>query len=135
MKIDVNKMRRSGKTEESFSCSYMPANDIIDLPNTVFEKEASVKGTVYLSDDGDVFVKGTITFYLLGECSRCLKEAKATVDIPFEEDYTKDGKDGSYPILRGTVDLTKAVEDNIIMNMPMKLLCSPDCEGISYEKE
>lgn len=135
MKIDVNKIRRLGKTEESFSFLYMPNNEIIDLPDAEFEKEAEVKGTVYLSDDGNAFVKGEITFYLVGECSRCLKQAKATVSIPFEENYTKLGDDGSYPILRGTVDLTKAVDDNIIMNMPMKLLCSSDCEGISYKSE
>lgn len=132
MKIDIGKMKRTGKTEEEFSFEFQPDPNLITLPNASFDGLSIVEGKIYLTDGADVFVEGEIKWTLTGECSRCLEKATATFDIPFKEDFTPDGKEGTYQYKTGIIDLTKAVEDNIIMNMPMKLLCREDCEGITY---
>jgi uncharacterized protein len=71
--------------------------------------------------DNTVYVSGTIEGFLDLQCSRCLFLYKHKINIPlgFDIDF-KEGK----------VDLNQEVRDSIILEMPMKPLCSEECLGV-----
>ena len=46
------------------------------------------------------------------------------------EEFSSDGAEGAYEYRSDKVDLTKAVDDKLILEMPMSFVCSEDCKGI-----
>ena len=62
-----------------------------------------------------------ITGMMAFECSRCLEIFNKDVNISFEHSFTKQ---------EWSVDITDIIEQNIILNIPMKPLCSDGCKGI-----
>ena len=68
-------------------------------------------------------VKGEIKVNLKLKCSRCL------------EDFTKDfsyNLDLNFPVRRDQIfiDITDDLRQEIILNYPFKILCSPTCKGL-----
>ena len=63
------------------------------------------------------YITGSMVF----ECSRCLEEFEQKVNISFEHSFTKQ---------EGLADITDIIEQNVILNIPMKPLCNDNCKGI-----
>lgn len=126
MIIDLNAIKRAGKTETSFFFEY-PADIKVELPETELLAPVTLDGEVFLTGENQAEVEGEITFTLKGECTRCLKTVEKTFVIEFSESFgTSDG----YPVVSGKIDLSKTVEDIIIMNTPVTFLCKDDCKGL-----
>ena len=127
MIIDVNKLKQQGKTEESFTFEFVPARQLLDLPEASIEGCVRVNAYVRLSGK-DLYSEGEAVFTVKGECSRCLEEAAVEVTVPFEAQFSLlSGAD--YPIKAGLADLTPAVEEAIITGSPMVIYCKDDCKG------
>jgi len=105
---------------------------LIDIPYTSFASPVTVRFDYELYEDDSLEIKGKVSYKLEGKCSRCLKDATAevegTLDAYFQN--TKDPEDYAYT--GAFVDLTKAVEDAIMLSMPYLLLCDEACTGIEY---
>lgn len=56
-------------------------------------------------------------------CSRCLNQVCQIVRQEFRKSYNMD-KLGNY------LDIEKDIREEVLLNFPMKVLCSPDCKGI-----
>ena len=84
----------------------------------------------YWFDSGEVTVRGRLSARLIAQCSRCLKEILYPVDLEFIEHYKERGEDGEYPFSGEEIDLDRMLCDNVVMNLPGKLLCSEDCKGL-----
>jgi uncharacterized metal-binding protein YceD (DUF177 family) len=68
-------------------------------------------------------VHGKLSTTVRLECNRCLK----TYDHPVEiQDYRFAAE------VKGdeTVDLTESIREDIILTLPMKRLCAPECKGL-----
>ena len=126
MIIDLNAIKRAGKTETSFFFEY-PADIKVELPEAELLTPVTLDGEVFLTGENQAEVEGEITFTLKGECTRCLKTVEKTFVIEFSESFgTSDG----YSVVSGKIDLSKTVEDIIIMNTPVTFLCKDDCKGL-----
>ena len=77
------------------------------------------------------------------ECSRCLEEVVAPVDVHIVEEYyptvdlrtgqplqAPEGGTGFMMTEAHEVDLTEPVRQSVLLEMPMKTLCRPDCAGL-----
>lgn len=128
MVIDLRKIRQFGKDEEEFSFEYLPENQIISIPNVVFSQPVKVSGKIMLSSKDSALVQAQVTFALKGECTRCLNETEKTFTVDFNELFEKNGEDGVYEIVNDKVDLTKPVNDLLILEMPLNFLCREDCK-------
>jgi uncharacterized metal-binding protein YceD (DUF177 family) len=104
------------------------------------KNEPDVAFTYFKPDerkDGGAFIeiKGKVAYRLVGQCSRCLKNAcmqvEGELDAYFEP--RKDAEDYSYS--GGKINLKEAVEDAVMACMPYLLLCDENCEGIRYSEE
>ncbi len=130
MQIDIIALRSKGKSESDFEFSYTAPNEIITLPNVKFLGDVKVSGNLQILSRSEVIVDAKINYVLEGCCSRCFDNATSEIETSFSERFSEKDAEDSYKFFSGLLDLTKAVDDNIIMSMPNKLLCSDDCKGI-----
>jgi uncharacterized protein len=80
-------------------------------------------------------------------CSRCLKKFTQTVSVPFEATYTDEapGLEGPrgeaeveltsevinlFPFHGRNIDLTEAVQEQVLLGLPVRPLCREDCNGL-----
>ena len=71
------------------------------------------------------------------QCDRCLKPVsqKVMFDIAREvqgpEEYTSDAEDDDQSFMKGyQLDADDLIRNECFMNLPVKVLCRPDCRGI-----
>ncbi len=134
MIIDIRKLNAQKLYSGRLEFSYSAPESLIEIPFTRFVAPVCVSFDYDLYEDDSLEIRGTVSFKLEGQCSRCLKDASQEVvgelDAYFEP--RKDYEDYGYT--NGIVDLTKAVEDAIMACMPFSLSCGEDCEGIRYSE-
>lgn len=129
MLLDLKKIKRSGKDQSDFFFEYSPKEEIITLPNVEFGGAVKINGTVYLTGEHSAVVEGEVDFVLKGECTRCLEKTEKEFLAEFSESVDAEDEDG-YPVNNDTIDLTKIVDDLVMMNIPVNFLCNDDCKGI-----
>ncbi|MBU5482747.1 DUF177 domain-containing protein [Clostridium sp. MSJ-11] len=96
-----------------------------------FLKPVKLKGEFNLIGD-TINLNGTVTTTLELICSRCLVKFAKKVEIPIEEKLSKEeNKDDDYIFIEGDViDITEIIENNIIVSLPIKMLCNEKCKGL-----
>ena len=130
MVIDVRKLKFSGKTEADFQFDYIPSEDLLTLPSACLDGAVKVNGTLELHGS-DVYVDGTISCTIVGECARCLRESRVDISEEFSVIYATERQDeDDYIYQGGLVDLKLAVDDLIIISLPTIIYCKADCKGL-----
>lgn len=125
MIIDVNAIKRAGKTSQKFFFEYDGEFDV-PLPNATVLAPVKVLGEVFLTENGGAETEGEIVFTVKGECTRCLAETEKEFSAEFSEIFGADG----IKIVGGKIDLTKTVKETVTVNIPITFLCREDCKGI-----
>ena len=126
MKIDLNAIKRAGKTQTSFFFEY-DADITLALPDAKLVLPVKVWGETFLTGDNSATVEGEVNFTVSGECTRCLEYTEKVFDVEFCESF---GTEDGYPVVNGKIDLKKTVDDIIILNTPVAFLCKDDCKGL-----
>ena len=132
MIIDIRKLNAQKKYVGSMEMEYSAPETLIEIPYVKFSAPVKISFDYEIFEDDSVEIRGTVSYRLEGQCSRCLKAASQEVvgelDALFE--CKKDFSDYGYT--NGVLNLTKAVEDAIMASMPFSVSCGEACEGISY---
>lgn len=131
MILDLRKLKRSGLDKSEFFFLYEPQENLIELPQAKIVMPIKINGTVSLTGEHSAFVEGEVNFSIEGECTRCLENTIKEYLLSFAESVEEDNLDG-YSVKNDTIDLTKIVDDLIMMNSPLTFLCSEDCKGICF---
>ncbi len=129
MILDLRQLKRSGKDSGDFFFEYNPPESVIDIPSVKFDGAVKVFGTITLTGEHSAVIEGEIALTLKGECTRCLTETEKDFVLTFSESVDPESED-CYPVKNDTVDLSKIVDDVVVMNLPVNFLCSEDCKGI-----
>ena len=134
MVIDIRKLNAQKKYSGTMEFEYSAPETFIEIPFVKFATPVKIEFSYELYEDDSLEIRGTVSYRLEGQCSRCLKDASAEVvgelDAYFEP--RKDYEDYGYT--NGVVDLTKAVEDAIMASMPFTISCGEDCQEIRYSE-
>ena len=135
MTIDIRKLNVQKKYTGDMEFSYDAPVELIEIPFVKFASPVNVRFSYELFADDALEIRGTVSYRLEGQCSRCLKDASADVVGELEALFEpkKDSEDYSYS--NGIVDLRKAVDEAIMASMPYVLSCGEDCESIGYVSE
>ena len=105
----------------------IPAGDDLELE---LRLEAVMEG---------VLVSGSVRGRAVGECARCLEEVVEDVDTELQELYyypdrareaVAEGEEDLREISGDSIDLEPAVRDAVVLALPFRPLCSPDCPGL-----
>ena len=133
MVIDVRKLNMQKQYSGEMEFEYSAPEDLIEIPFVQFDGPVKVSFEYELYEDDSLEIRGKVIFRLVGQCSRCLKEAFADVEGELDA-YFEPRKDyEDYGYTNGVIDLKKAVEDAIMACMPFTISCGKDCEEISYK--
>jgi len=110
-----------------------------DLPelrefDTSVEFKPSFKFTGRIVNLGGLLkLSGELHFEFSANCLRCLERVETAVDIEVEENFVrvlKSEESDAYTFEGYAVDIDKPLMDNIILAMPMTIICSEDCKGL-----
>jgi uncharacterized protein len=88
-----------------------------------------------------ILVTGIVKGQTDSVCVRCLNNFKLNVECKINEHFyqteeiadksIRPAKDEDYFLYKGTkIDLTEALRQNILMAIPLKTICKPDCKGL-----
>ena len=132
MIIDIRKLNVQKKYTGELEFFYDAPQDLIEIPFVKFASSVCVRFSYELFEDDALEINGSVSYVLEGQCSRCLKDAKAKVEGELNALFEpkKDSEDYSY--FNGIVDLKKAVDEAIMASMPFVLSCGDNCESIGY---
>ena len=135
MKIDIRKLNAQKRYQGEMEFSYDVPQELMSIPFVSFDGPAKIAFSFELYEDDSLEIRGKVEYRLQGQCSRCLKDTQLAVEGELDAYFQpkKDAEDYSY--FGGIVDITKAVEDAIMVSMPYTLSCGDDCEGIRFSTE
>lgn len=83
--------------------------------------------------NGILLLEGQLDALYMTECYRCLKPLRNALKLKIKENFFErdNSEELSMYLFEGKMlDISKALNDNIILNLPMKQLCSVDCSGL-----
>ena len=128
--IDLTENFSNVGKELPFTGEFKLGSDLLPYPNATLDM-VDVDFTVTF-DNPNVVVRGTVQCFIGGYCDRCLKELNVMRDLPFNQTFYKDEAefDDQYVYTSSLLDVTRAVADEIILSLPMSLLCDEDCKGL-----
>ncbi len=103
-----------------------------------FAHKDPVELTITNLGNKTVLIEGSSNISLKLFCSRCLKEIiypmhleiSKEVDFNLTEEERTDSLDETNYIIGYNLDVDILIYDEILIDFPMKLLCSEDCKGI-----
>ena len=135
MIIDIRKLNAQKKYSGTMEFEYSAPETLIEIPFVRFVGPVKIVFDYDLYEDDSLEIRGTVSYRLEGQCSRCLKEAAQNVvgEINAYFENRKDYEDYGYT--NGIVYLENAVNDAIMASMPFTLSCGEDCEGLSWTEE
>jgi uncharacterized protein len=118
--------------------------DSIDRSDMKLTEPVHFKGTMYKSGD-DVRLDASLETHLEVNCDRCLEPFIFHLHADFElfyqplmanqkaeEELTMEEL-GILHYQENTIDLSEAIRDTIIIEMPMQRLCKEDCQGLCIQ--
>jgi len=108
------------------------------------EVEGLVAGKVKLTRISQgILVQAKLTADLRLQCSRCLDTFSCPISFDIEEEFLSAAHTGSAASLgesqdftidsENVLDLDEMIRQYVLLNLPMKPLCRPDCPGIKEE--
>lgn len=98
---------------------------------SIVDVDADIKGRVYRKDVNYI-VEGRVSTVLNLNCDYCLRNFETKLDFDLNEVYsqTPDEDLEIWELSDNRIDLKPAVIANIMLNLPMQILCSDDCKGL-----
>ena len=135
MRIDIRKLNAQKRYTGSMEFEYSAPENLIDIPLVQFSAPVKVRFDYELYEDDSFEIRGTVSFSLVGQCSRCLKDATANVEGELDAYFQPFKECEDYSYVGGVVDLTQAVNEAIMASMPFTLSCGEDCKSIEFSSE
>lgn len=138
MKFDIDNMKKGDK--KTLNLDFALDLDTIDYYGDIINvvSPVDVNGTIYVIDDR-LYINLGIKADMQVNCSRCLEsftyQFKSSINAEFVRDNssTPPVEELDEDIIyykESTVDLDELIKENIIMNIPMKLVCDKSCQGL-----
>ena len=95
----------------------------------------TLKGTAHISRTPQgLLVEAEFSGNILQECVRCLEEYSQPLQTKFSElyafRYRRNTESDLYVPEDGQIDLSPVVREYLLLEMPLKSLCRPDCQGL-----
>ena len=134
MIIDIRKLNAQKKYSGSMEFSYTAPEELLDIPFVKFATPITVKFDYELYEDDSLEIRGSISYRLEGQCSRCLQETSQEIEGEIDAYFQPVKNAEDYTYTNGVVDLTKAVNEAIMASLPFTLSCGEECEGISFHE-
>jgi len=129
--LDVSNALKNPGQEYPFSVGVvLEAMEVLGDP--VQFEDISVQGE-FLCTGESISVHGTMAARVVTRCSKCLGPVDFDINADFDEQFVRladpDDPD-SYVFQASSVELTEPVKNALLLELPMRILCSEDCKGL-----
>lgn len=133
----VGEIAKSTASREAFSLQEeWNQLDKVDL-SLMFSAPIHVSGVATNISEGLIEVSGSISTIFETQCARCLKNVSVNMDIPFVERFAKTVPANEYSDVYVYSDdkllLDQIIQENILLNIPMRVLCTQSCKGFCHK--
>lgn len=137
MIIDLLQLRQRGKESESFTFTYQLPEGLSSIPDSAFIGPAEIDCLVEVYPD-EAFISGKCRYQLAGPCSRCLEDTVYQGEVSFDERFLPAARQGEadcdlFVYERDRINLTRFIDELILTDMPLSLLCNEDCKGLCHD--
>lgn len=115
---------------------------VLDVPAYSLNEPLRFTGHATKTED-DVYVEGRLKGVVDTECSRCLERMRIPLDLEVGVLYvprqTLPGEDVGGTVepesnmafyVGDTIDLVRELRDLLLVSLPIKAVCRPDCKGL-----
>ncbi|HSX02683.1 MAG TPA: YceD family protein [Candidatus Saccharimonadia bacterium] len=109
--------------------TYAVTGERPELPEVRLTHDLEGEVVISRSEVG-LLVKVTIKTEIELECHRCLRKFTRPIAISFTQTYREEPGDDDLPIEQEQIDLAPLIQQEILVSLPIKLLCRPDCPGV-----
>jgi uncharacterized protein len=133
LRVGVMELRRRPGTQRDVRVSTPIPGLAVTGARVPDDADIQVDATLE-SIEGAITVTGTVRVPWAAECRRCLDPVEGVATVELQEAFEVRPIDGeTYPIDGDEVDLEPVVRDAALLNLPLTVLCRPDCEGPAPE--
>ena len=102
------------------------------LSDIVRFEEIHAEGEYFFAEE-KLSLKANVDAFVCTRCSKCLEDVRqpirAKADAVFTRQPDPDDPD-LYSFEASTLELTVAVRDALLLDLPIRFLCSEDCKGL-----
>lgn len=111
------------------------------VDGVVFTAPARVSGEI-VNMGGYIGLRASVGVDYDAECARCLKPLKRSFTVDFERTVVNRGElvntseeeaDDYIQIVDGMLELDAVAAEQLMMEFPMKEVCSDDCKGLCFK--
>jgi uncharacterized protein len=78
-----------------------------------------------------LLVRGGLEMVMACECARCLRPFDRVIRLPEWSCLLPLEGEDRVPVLQDCVDLTPQMREDIVLSLPQRPLCEPQCRGLS----
>ena len=131
MNINVDSLNYGFSKEVQF-------DDNITLPESlVYNKDVYIQGKGTITNSyGKYTFNGNVVAKVTFNCNSCLKEFEKEIDFDMLEVFSKDSTDNDeiwiFSSKDNIIKLEEPIKTNLLLNLPMKALCSENCKGLCH---
>jgi len=136
LKLNISELSKNPGAKESFE---FVLTDLPVVNNYQFEEPLVAKGEIINTGQG-LALEANVQSVVSTTCARCLEEIKVPLEFSFSEvyvhenDLAQDGEDLESDMVMTYndvwLDLAEAVKENVLIHLPMRMVCDPDCLGL-----
>ncbi|MCY6959491.1 YceD family protein [Clostridium brassicae] len=132
MLVNISDLTGKKVNQKEINMFFEGENIIFDQEEIEFAEPINIKGIFSMIGDIISF-DGVMVTTLKLVCSRCLEEFNYPVEIEIHEKFSKIGNDEENDIITmksDEIDFSPIIENNVILSLPIKKLCSEECLGL-----
>lgn len=133
MKIDLTGLFNGSTEVIDIDCTV----DLTDFGISELNNEVKASGRVYSKADV-VYFELDVDYIIKGQCDRCaedvIKNERISIRRILVESLQNETDDDDYIVIDNhELDLDGLICEEIVLNLPRKLLCREDCKGLCAE--
>ncbi|MGE5674995.1 MAG: YceD family protein [Mycobacterium leprae] len=119
------------------------AVDSVEMGGQIFHFPDPFTGEAEIWNAGDrLLVQAKLRGEVVAECSRCLSPFRLPLKVAFDEEFVEGNpedervaeegdEDRTLSYYQGdAIDLSDSLRENVLLELPMKPLCSEECKGL-----
>lgn len=107
------------------------------MGNFPITEKSPVELEITNNENKTLLVQGVVDFTAVIPCGRCLEEVPTHIHFDIDKklplegaDFEEEEMDDSDYLIGFDLDVDRLIYEEILVNWPMKVLCSDDCKGI-----
>lgn len=133
MRVNIMNIAKTPGSWMHIECRMNPADLGERIEGLGFVGEIVLRARASNIDKGLIELSGKVGATLETQCARCLLEVPVSIDADFSEKFARFSESDDaevYVFSEDMLELDDLIMDYLLLNAPMRSLCSPDCKGL-----